>query len=58
MRSSKKAKKQPKPIPPTYVDKKEFESAIDALLRAKPLPKEKVKADKRRVPEPMFPAKS
>jgi hypothetical protein len=39
------------------VDRAKFEDAIDRLLKAKPLPKKKVKGNKKSVPEPMFPKK-
>jgi hypothetical protein len=52
---AKKKAKDWKPDTRITVDRQAFDEAMDKLLKAKPVPKKKVKANKARVPEPMFP---
>lgn len=52
-----KKPKEWKPDKPITVDRDEFDAAMDRLLKAKPTPQKKVKANKKQVPQPLFPPK-
>jgi hypothetical protein len=46
-----------KPDTAVTVDRQSFDEAIDKLLKAKPTPKKRIKANKATVPAPLFPPK-